>query len=147
VGTYVRVSGHLPRGHVEEWRTIFRENADDPLYGLTGDFGSCEIIGGIDRLRLVADRDGAVRGSFVVTGGSAPCKQEGGGPRHAFVPGVYTLDVSCMTCGVAVFTITGSGLGVTGFPHASLDRLMVLALVATATGAALAFLGRRRRTQ
>jgi hypothetical protein len=146
VGTHVRISGRLSRGQIATWRTIFRENAHDPLSGLTGAFGACEIIGGIDRLRLVAVRDGAVRGSFVVTGGSAPCKQEGGKASHRFVPGAYTLDVSCMTCGVAVFTITAASLASTG-PPISIQSALAFAVVAAALGGALTLSGRRRQAK
>lgn len=143
VGTRVHISGQLPAGQIKLWRAHFRDNARDPLYGLTGDFGSCEIIGGIDRLHVAADRRGAVHGSFVVTGGSASCKQEGG-RQHRFVPGAYTLDVDCMACGIAVFTITASDLASTG-PATSIRDGLASSAVAVALGAALVLLGRRRR--
>ena len=68
--------------------------------------GGCSLVGGARVIFLHVNRDGTLRGQFVITA-QGPCFQQPG-RHHQVSPGIYQLAIGCMSCDVHAFLVTGT---------------------------------------
>lgn len=147
VGTRVVLNGRLnPHVRKRELQAEVYNFRHDPhfLFLMRDDAGppACEVIGGVHDTHVWITNTGRIHGTFIV-GGSTSCNHSTmKAPR--FGPGVYTVNLECMSCQVDTFTVTPTAKVL---PYTGADPTGILALAGVASlsaGTALVASTRRK---
>jgi hypothetical protein len=147
VGTRVVLDGRLdPHVGKRELRAEIYNFRHDPhfLFPMRDDAGPppCEVIGGVHDTQVSITDTGRIHGSLVV-GGSTSCNHSTT-KAPPLGPGVYTVNLECMSCQVDTFTVTPPA-AVLPFTGAGSMWILLLAGVASLTTGALLVASTRRR--